>query len=94
MEAKVAKDKSQQEEAIENKINEFYDAINKVQSPNFFLIIKELIIKTQKQPSTRKIIKILEQEIAKCDPDLMAEKGEKMGFGTSESIVGSCLRIK
>ena len=86
LEAKVAKEKSHQEEAQENRINYLYDSINKIRSPNFFLDIKELLLKSKAQPSAQKLIKIIEGVLGKHDPDRVAEKMNNFGYGSAEQI--------
>lgn len=72
-EAKIVKGKSQQQEAINRKINEFYDNISKLDSKGFLLNIDTFILKSQKQPSTKGLIKRIEAEIEKLDPDLVTQ---------------------
>jgi hypothetical protein len=69
LEAKVSTGKSDKEKSNENRIDCFYDSLNSTDSPNFFLGIKELIFKTEKQPSTKKLIQYLERELKKYDAD-------------------------
>jgi hypothetical protein len=86
LEAKEARDKSDNEEALEKRINQVYDSLNKIKSPNFFLKIDELILKSTKQPSTKKAIEKIETEIANFDPDVLTEKLTKFGLEKSAKI--------
>lgn len=79
MEAKEARNKSAGEEAIEKRINQVYDSLNKIKSPNFYLKINELLLKSNKQTSTKKAIQKIETEVANYDydPDVLTEQLEK-----------------
>ncbi|KYG83896.1 hypothetical protein AWN68_01440 [Roseivirga echinicomitans] len=85
-EAKIVKNKSHQQEAIERKINEFYDNISKLDSKGFLLIIDTLILKSNNQPSTKRLIKRIEEEIEKLDPDLVTEEISTKGFESTPII--------
>lgn len=80
VEAKVVKNKTKEQEAFERKINEFYDNLNKLNSSDFLLQIEHFIILTKKQPSTKGIIKYIEQELKKINPDLLSEEINKNGI--------------
>lgn len=71
LEAKVSTGKSNTEKSYEQRLNNLYDSLNKINSPNFFLDIKEILLKTQKQPSAKVLIKFIETELAKYDPDVV-----------------------
>jgi len=62
IEAKSVNGLSQKEEAYEHFVNKFYDDLNKVRIKGHILQLVSLDIKTQKQPSTKKIIEHLETE--------------------------------
>lgn len=68
-EAKISRNKSEAEESIEKKINTIYDNLNKIRPKGFLLKIEELRIKTKKQPSSKKIVKELKEQIEKLDHD-------------------------
>lgn len=86
LEAKEARDKSENDEALEKRNNQVYDSLNKIKSPNFFLKIDELILKSSKQPSTKKAIEKIETEIANFDPDVLTEQLSKFGLEKSAKI--------
>ncbi len=86
LEAKEARDKSEGEEALEKRINQVYDSLNKIKSPNFLLKIDELLLKYNKQPSTKKAIQKIETEVANYDPDVLTEKLTKFGLEKSVKI--------
>lgn len=79
-EAKIVKNKSHQQEAVDRKINEFYDNISKIDSKDFLLNIDTFILKSHKQPSTKGLIKKIEEEIQMLDPDLVTEEITTKGF--------------
>lgn len=86
-EAKIVKNKSHQQEALDRKINEFYDNISKLDSKGFLINIDTFILKSQKQPSTKGLIKKIEEEIEKLDPDLVTEEVTTKGFESIPVIV-------
>ena len=86
LEAKEARDKSKEEEASENRNNQVYDSLNKIKSPNFFLKIDELVLKTTRQPSIKKAIEKIETEVANYDPDALMEQLTKYGLDNGAKI--------
>lgn len=86
LEAKEARDKSKEEEASENRNNQVYDLLNKIKSPNFFLKIDELVLKTTRQPSIKKAIEKIETEVANYDPDALMEQLTKYGLDNGAKI--------
>lgn len=86
VEAKISKDKSHMDEASENRLNQFYDSLNKIKSPNFLLYIEKLNFKTDKQPQTKSVIKYFEEELKKIDLDILYSSIEKTGLEGIESI--------
>lgn len=73
LEAIVARDKSDEQIARESMRNLLYDAINATKSPNFFLALRDFTIKEGRQPAARKISAFLEREVAKYEPDQVAQ---------------------
>lgn len=73
VEAKIAKDKTNQEEAFEKMRNTFYDTINTTKSGRFTLAIEELNFLSGKQPKAKKIVALLEDALSKLNPDLIEE---------------------
>lgn len=80
IEAKVVKGKTVEQEAFERKRNELYDNLNKLNTKDFFLNIEDVCFLTQKQPSTKEMIKCIEEELKKIDPDTLREELEKNGI--------------
>lgn len=80
LEVKESTDKSDAEKSLENRKKELYDQINKTNSPNFFLYIKELYLKTNNQPKGRKVIGYLENELSKYDPDEITQNLQDNNF--------------
>lgn len=80
LEAKESTDKSGAERSVENRINRLYDQINKTNSPNFFFRINELLLKTDNQPSGKKVIRFLENELPKYDPEELTQKLQENGL--------------
>lgn len=67
LEAKIATGRSNETKSYEQRLNSLYDSLNKIESPDFFLGIKHVLLKSTKQPSTKEIIKMLENELIKYD---------------------------
>ncbi|PKQ62415.1 hypothetical protein BZG01_17430 [Labilibaculum manganireducens] len=80
VEAKIVKDKSHVQEAVERKINNFYDDLSKLKLKGFLLNLDTLNFKTTKQPSAKPLIKYISQEINKIDPDGLTHEIEKYGI--------------
>lgn len=74
LEAKVSTGKSETEKSYEQRLNNLYDSLNKINSPNFFLGIKEVLLKTKNQPSAKEIIKTIETELANYDPEILEQQ--------------------
>lgn len=51
----------------EQRLGYLYDAINKINSPNFLFAIEEVQLKTSKQPSAKILTKYIESEMTKFD---------------------------
>ncbi len=73
VEAKIAKDKTTQEEAFEKMRNTFYDTINKTKASRFALAIEELSFLSGKQPKAKRIVTFLEDTLSKLNPDSIEE---------------------
>lgn len=86
LEAKEAKDESTEQQSIKRRINQIYDSLNTINSPNFFLRIEELLLKTQRQPSTKKIINSVEELAKSIDPDVIAELIQNFGLDGSPRL--------
>jgi hypothetical protein len=94
LEAKEARDQSKEQEALKNRVNQVYDSLNKTKSPNFFLNIETLLLKSNAQPSTREAIKKLEMEMTKHDPDIVAEKLQSHGLHGTPKISYEDINLK
>ena len=86
IEAKIVKGKSQEQEANERKINEFYDNFNKLDPKGFLLNISTLTIKTTKQPSTKEIITYVQREINRLDSKEVFQIVEEFGYNRNPII--------
>jgi hypothetical protein len=86
LEAKESTDKTESERSLDNRIHQLYDLLNQTDSPNFFLLIKELVLKSQNQPSAKAIKLHLENELKRYDPDLITMKIESIGFDGTDTI--------
>lgn len=73
-EAKIVKSKSQQQEALERKINEVYDQLNKLDSANFILSIQSFNLKSDRQPRTKDIIFQIESALGQLNADELINK--------------------
>jgi hypothetical protein len=86
VEAKEASDKSSNVEKIQNREGYFYDSLNKVISPNFFLQVKKLDIKTHEQPAIRRITRQVEDWLNDLDPDFIEGKMIERDFDSIPSF--------
>ena len=80
IEAKTFKNKSKKEEAIERKINQFYDNLSKLELKGFLLKLDTVTLKNNKQPSTRGLIKNIETTFTNLDHDLVTNRISKEGL--------------
>ncbi|MEJ6979757.1 hypothetical protein WG906_04805 [Pedobacter sp. P351] len=80
VEAKIVKNKSATEEALDRKIGEFYDGFSKIKLSNFLLNVDSFVIKTQKQPNTKAAVKYIESEVKKLDPEKITQDLTTLGF--------------
>lgn len=80
IEAKIVKSKTMEQEAFERKRNELYDNLNKLNTKDFLLNIEHLCFLSQKQPSTKGMIKYIEEELQKIAPNILREELEKNGI--------------
>ena len=86
LEAKVAKGESKEQESFKNRINQIYDSLNTIKSPNFFFRIEELDLKTKRQPSTKQIRNKIESELTNFDADEVTRQIITYGFDGSPRI--------
>lgn len=94
LEAKEVTDKTKAELALERKTNLFYDILNTTTSPNFFFDIDELLFKTKEQPSGKKVVKFIESQLPKYNPDEISRKLEKYGIEANEPIYYEDEKVK
>jgi hypothetical protein len=87
LEAKVAKGESEEQESQKKRINEIYDSLNTIKSPNFFLNVEELTLNTKIQPTTRQIRNLVEKELEKFDPDNVSSQIQNFGIEGSPKII-------
>lgn len=80
VEAKVTSGKSNEEKAFERMRDEFYDNLNKIKTSKFYIQIDSLEFKTGNQPSTIKLIKLIDEELHRYDPETLTQDVEKNGF--------------
>lgn len=79
IEAKSVYDKSKEEEALDRKINQFYDDFSKIKLEGFTLSLNTFDIKSHRQPSSKAAIKYFEDKINHLDPDKLTEEAKLMG---------------
>lgn len=65
----VSEEESKKQNFLENLINQ----LQKIDSPNCWLVLYDVKFKTINQPATKKIKKLIEEKLAKIDPDKLAE---------------------
>jgi hypothetical protein len=87
LEAKEVNNKSDSERSNDNRVNQLYDSISQINSPNFLLKIDEIILKSSNQPSAKKIKKYIEEEIKNFDPDVIHEKIIRSEFDYIKPII-------
>lgn len=78
LEATVATDLSDEEAAVEARTKVVYDAINRVESPNFFIGM-EIDGEPRTPPKGRAIRGFLQKKISEIDPDEMSAAYERLG---------------
>lgn len=86
LEAKESTDKSDSERSLENRINQLYDSLNQIDSPNFFLRINELNLKSKNQPSGKTIKRYLERELKNFDPEEITKQIQANGLDGTGTI--------
>lgn len=69
LEAKEATDTTDEEKSAKNKQNRLFDELNKTNSPNFFICIDNVVLKSGSQPSGRKVRLFLESKLQNFNPD-------------------------
>jgi len=86
VEAKEARDKTREEEALERRINHFYDSFNTINSPKFFIYVKKILFKSNRQPQTKILIRDLENKIASSEPNKILEQIKESGFDNESTL--------
>jgi hypothetical protein len=79
LEAALATDESTEEASKRRMINVVYDTLNRMESPNFFIGVEPVGSPTSSPPG-REIRSFLERELAKLNPDDVAQLIEKGGY--------------
>lgn len=69
LEAVLATDLPQAKQSYQQVHNSVLDVINTVDSPNFLLGVRELVVSATKPPSERKLRKFLANKLSSADPD-------------------------
>lgn len=80
VEAKVCNDKSKAQIGFERKQNQLFDEINKIRIKGFLLHISELSFLTNKQPRTKELNRLVENEVSKIDRKSLEKELNENGF--------------
>lgn len=86
IEAKESTDKSEVEQSSENRINLLYDTLNKIDSPNFFFKINEVLLKSPRQPNGKKARLHIQKKLKEFDPDEVIKLIAFSGFDNLPNI--------
>lgn len=86
IEAKIATGESKKQESLRKRINQIYDSLNTISSPNFFIGIDELILHSTLQPSTKVIRDKIETELKNVDPDEITKIIQSSGYENKPKI--------
>lgn len=81
IEAKEITGKSDSERSAENMASTLYDQINLVESRNFFVWIRELVLKSGSQPSGKAVQRFMNETLPKYGPDAVQEQLDRFGLG-------------
>lgn len=71
VEAKIDNDKSTDLIALDRKISQFYDDLNKIKVKGFYFALSDLSLKDNSQPSAKKVIKFIEKEFDKLSTEFI-----------------------
>lgn len=80
LEAKITADISNEEQSIKNKRSTVIDELNKINSPNFWLMIEEMVLKSKHQPSLKNAIKDIEKQLELFDADEVTKEFESSNY--------------
>lgn len=80
IEAKEAKDKTRQEETMENIENEIFDSLNNLELDDYFLTIGELTLKKGIQPSTKEIKRKVLSFVESTTPEKLSQELAEYGL--------------
>ena len=86
IEAKIATGESKKQESLRKRMNQIYDSLNTISSPNFYLEIEKLILHSALQPSTREIRNKIETELKNLDPDEVTRIIQTSGYENKPKI--------
>lgn len=87
LEAKTVSNKSEKEKAEERKINQLFDEISKSNFNNTILLLEELKLKNNKQPSASKIKKEIISHISSFDLEDISRKFESGEISNPPKII-------
>jgi hypothetical protein len=73
IEATVLTGVSEEESKKQNFLDNLINQLQKIDSPNCWLVLYGVKFKTANQPATKKIKKAIEEKLAEIDPDKLAE---------------------
>jgi|SRR5690606_34251189 len=86
IEAKNAGHLSKEEQARENLLKSLYSRLDKAKIKDFSFWVKRVEIKSKGQPSWKKMIQFIEQEVQKLDPDEIIKRSNKISLEDLHSI--------
>ena len=72
---------SDEDTSAKARVNQVYDTLNRMKSPNFFIGVKVHGAPTTNPPGA-KMRRFLERKLSNLDPDMIAEQFEQGGFET------------
>ena len=87
IEAKEATDASEIEIASSKKVNTVYDAISQIETPNFWLNVSKVALKTSKQPSGKRIIRSIEKQLITYDLETIEAQMRLPEWSDTEHII-------
>ncbi len=82
VEATVDRDESDSDKKKRNRLAPLYDEIERIDSPSFYICLKDLQDAPEVQPSPKKLRAFVEEKIRCLDPDEVTAAAERYGNGT------------
>jgi hypothetical protein len=86
VEAVVATDETPVEAAKGAVLATFFDEVNRLDSPSFFIGIRRLTNPTNRQPPARRLRAFLKKELCQLDPDAVSVEAEASGGRHLQSL--------